>query len=259
MVLENRLFLRLLQFLWVLTRKAGRKIFILLLGHHIQEVSALVYPLQMAPIPVHRRRENPLRPIPPNLHPQPGCQCHASIHLLPIGDKMTFMRTNSEEWTRMGKWIVRSIPVAAIAFSVWVTLTLISEGRYYPATGWGIMSIVFTFWLILMFIKPRENKTSDISHHKSQGRPIIHEGDEFVLLYSSKDIVRITQIEQALRTRGIDCTVLDRHGSVMMSFIPDIEMRIIVPREDYEWSVQIMNELMDKSISSWYRQLSRQL
>jgi hypothetical protein len=145
----------------------------------------------------------------------------------------------------MGNVVVLAIPIVFIAFCIWGTLRLISEGNYYSATGGGLASILITFFLILRFIKPKQNTLSNIRLTKPRHTATIHEGDELVLLYSSKDIVRITQIEQALRTRGIDCTVLDRHGSAMMSFIPDIEMRIIVPREDYEWSVQIMNELTD--------------
>jgi len=105
---------------------------------------------------------------------------------------------------------------------------------------------MLTFFLVLRSLKPKENTLSNISPPKSQGTGAIHEGDEFVLLYSSKDIVRITQIENALRVRDIECIVLDRHGSVMMSFVPEIEMRIMVHQKDFDWSVQIMNKLMEQ-------------
>jgi hypothetical protein len=156
---------------------------------------------------------------------------------------MIFFR---KEQSRRGKLVIRTMAVAWVAFLAWGTLRAISEERYYNATGGGIATMVFIFLLILLFIKPRESKPPNIGHTKSQVTGVVREGDQFVLLYSSKDIVRITQIEEALRSRDIDCAVLDRHGSVMMPFVPNIEMRIMVPREDYEWSVYIMNELIDQ-------------
>ena len=156
------------------------------------------------------------------------------------------MKINPTKKRKAGNWVVLAVPIAFIAFSVWVTLRLISEGSYYSATGWGISSIMLTFFLVLRSLKPKENTLSNISPPKSQGTGAIHEGDEFVLLYSSKDIVRITQIENALRVRDIECIVLDRHGSVMMSFVPEIEMRIMVHQKDFDWSVQIMNKLMEQ-------------
>jgi hypothetical protein len=142
--------------------------------------------------------------------------------------------------------MARLVPIIFIGFSIWMSLRLISEDRYYPATGWGIISIIFIFFLALSLIKPSEEIVPGIRPNKISETTIIHNEGELALLYSSKDIIRISQIEQALRSRGIDCTVLDRHGSVMMSFIPDIEMRIMVPRENYEWSVKIMNDLMQQ-------------
>ena len=136
--------------------------------------------------------------------------------------------------------------VAFIGFSIWVSLRLISENRYYPATGWIIISIVFIFFLVLSLIKPGRRVVPVVTYRdKGPDKSITHKDGEFAMVCSSKDIVRIAQIEQALRIRGINCTVLDRHGSVMMSFIPDVEMRIVVPRQDYEWSVQIVKELTE--------------
>jgi len=84
----------------------------------------------MAPIPDHQERENRRKMIMPN------------IHLLTDEEKMTFIRTNSEKQRKVSRLIVRALCIVAIAFSIWVTLSLIPEGRYYPATGWGIISIV---------------------------------------------------------------------------------------------------------------------
>lgn len=173
--------------------------------------------------------------------------------LLLVADQQTsdegivmLIKDKSEKRSRTHKRMARLVPIVFIGFSVWISLRLISEARYYPATGWIIISIVVSFFLILSLIEPSKKTISGIRPNKISDATSIRNGDQLVLIYSSKDIICISQIEQALRSRGIDCVVLDRHGSVIMSFIPDIEMRIMVPQDRYERSVQIVNELMDR-------------
>lgn len=122
-----------------------------------------------------------------------------------------------------------------ICFAIWTSLILISQHRYYPAIGWCIITAVFIFMLIWSLIKPGDKLHSGESFHKKFNNISIIDKEKLLLLYASNDIIRIAQVEQALQVHGIDCSVMDRHGSVMMSFIPEIEMRIMVTQEDYEF------------------------
>ncbi len=153
------------------------------------------------------------------------------------------LRNDSKKLTEMGMWVIRSIFILATALFLCIALALISEKRYYNATGWIILSTLTAIALALLFIKPKAIHTADVCQHS---RPIVslNTGDDLVLLYSSKDIIRITQIQEALMIRGIDCIVLDQNGSVMMSFIPEIDMKLMVQRSDFEWSIKILNDLL---------------
>lgn len=153
------------------------------------------------------------------------------------------IRNSSEKHRKRDRLISLSILCASIVFCTWLALRLAYEERYYNATGWIILTILFISVFVLCFIKPK-GKEMPSSDSIGAGAPAsMHPDDEFVLLCSTKDILRVAQIEEALKARDIKCIVLDRHGSLMMPFIPGVEMRIMVPREDYEWSIEILNGL----------------
>jgi len=170
---------------------------------------------------------------------------------------MVFMKSDPKGQGKIRTWVPRSFCIAWIVFTTWLTLRLISERNYYSATAWIIITILSLFLLAALLINAREDKVPVKGPDKLRAKVVMRKGGEFVLLCSSKDIIRISQIELALKSRDIDCVVLDYHGSVMMSFIPDIEMRIMVPCKDYDWSVQIMNELIEEPIQQSTLKMTR--
>lgn len=142
------------------------------------------------------------------------------------------------------KVVARIILILWLLFCVYEVAGLVSENRYYNATGWIIILAVYGFFLIWTFYKPRETRMSYTSLKK-----VLPTGnDELVLLHSSKDIIRICQIEQALKGRDIFFTVLDRYGSTMMEFLPEVEMRIMVLKKDFRWSNEIIDELIKEGM-----------
>lgn len=144
--------------------------------------------------------------------------------------------------SRVALWGVRTLLLGFIGLFVWVTLRLVSEGNNYSATGSSIITALMMFFLLTTFIKLKEYYPPDRAGQKRSGTPSRKDG-EYQLLCSSGDVVRIALVEEALRAEGIECIVLDRHGTGMMSFIPGIQMRVIVPQADFERSVRILEKL----------------
>lgn len=69
--------------------------------------------------------------------------------------------------------------------------------------------------------------------------------DNSVIVLSSKDPIKVYVIKDALSSHNIGCVALDSQSSQMMGFLPDAEMRVMVPREDFDQSVKILDSIKE--------------
>ncbi len=136
-------------------------------------------------------------------------------------------------------WIIGSLMMAGFLFL---------HNNYYSATGWVIISIVAMFFSYLLFLTPKGEGicSKAISNNISIRTKANKAAEDLVLLTSTKDQIRLGQIQQALENRGISCVILDQHSTVMIGFLPDVEMRIMVHAKDFENSVRIIDNLQKR-------------
>jgi len=110
--------------------------------------------------------------------------------------------------------------------SAGLTTSLFLEGRNYPATGWTIITFVFIFFVVLeKYLRRKEIKVKDYEDKLTKNRAIAQKKymENFVIVLSSKDPIKVYAIKDALSSHNIECVVLDSHSSQMMGFLPDAE------------------------------------
>ncbi len=124
--------------------------------------------------------------------------------------------------------------------------SLFIEGRNHPATGWTILTFVFLFFAVLeKYLRKKWTKRKNYEDKLTENRTIAQRKylEDFVVLMSSKDPTEVYAIKDILSTHDIECVVLDSHASQMMGFLPDVKMRVMVRREDYDKSAKIIDSI----------------
>jgi len=131
-------------------------------------------------------------------------------------------------------------PIAIFLFVL--SIKLMIEERFLPSTGFMIVSIFMFICLFFVFYNPGTQLTNRIARRisKSKSNPIV----DFELIYASKDPVEISHIKEVLKEEGITCFIFDENTSGMMRFLQEIEIKVLVHKDDYEKSIVIVNEIM---------------
>jgi len=132
--------------------------------------------------------------------------------------------------------------------SAGLTTSLFLEGRNYPATGWTIITFVFVFVLVLeKYLRQKEIKLKDYEDKLTKNRAIAQAKnlENFVVLLSSQDSIKVYATKDVLSSHNIECVVLDSHSSQMMGFLPDVKMRVMVRSEDFDESVKIIDSIKE--------------
>lgn len=131
-------------------------------------------------------------------------------------------------------WIIGSLMMSGFLFL---------QANYYSATGWVIISIVAMFFTYLLFLTPKGERICSKAISNNISAKANKASEDLVFLISTKDQIRLGQIQQALQNTGISCVILDQHSTVMIGFLPDVEMRIMVHAKDFENSMRIIDNL----------------
>jgi hypothetical protein len=142
------------------------------------------------------------------------------------------------------------ILIMAIALFAFLSISLFREKRYQPMTGCLILLCIFLFFTFISLpLRLPQIKNPIKSKRK---RDIISEGsismgdirgDDLVQLISTKNCIRAHAIKNALIDDNINCVVLDQHSTRMMFYLPDVEMRIMVPKKDLKNSMAIIKNM----------------
>ncbi len=144
--------------------------------------------------------------------------------------------------------------IALIIWYMWVlgsaalTTSLFIEGRVFPAIGWTTITLVSIFLIVLeRYLQQKEINRKDYEDHLAKNRANARAKyiEDFVVLLSSKDPVKVYAIKDILSSHNIDCNVLDSHSAQMMGFLPDVNMRVMVRREDYDESIKIVDSIKE--------------
>jgi hypothetical protein len=136
----------------------------------------------------------------------------------------------------------------AVLGSAGLATSLFMEGRNYPATGWTILTFVFVFFVVLeKYLRRKEIKVKDYEDKLTKNQAIAQAKcmENFVIVLSSKDPIKVYAIKDALSSHNIECVVLDSHSSQMMGFLPDVKMRVMVRSEDFDESVKIIDSIKE--------------
>ena len=140
--------------------------------------------------------------------------------------------------------------IGGIIFFLWIfgnlimAVSLFLQSRYYAATGWVIVLIISIFFTYLFFLTPKRERICRKGTSNNISAKTNKDAEDLVLLISTKNHIRIGQIQEALQNNGINSVILDQHSAVMMSFLPDVEMRIMVHVKDFESSTRIIKNLI---------------
>jgi hypothetical protein len=154
-----------------------------------------------------------------------------------------FRMFRDRQITKTTRLIVGLIFVLWIIGSLMMSGYLLLQANYYSATGWVIISIVAMFFTYLLFLTPKGRKICSKPISSTISAKANKAGEDLVFLTSTKDQIKVGQIQQALENRGISCVILDQHSTVMIGFLPDVEMRIMVHAKHFENSARIIDDL----------------
>ncbi len=139
-------------------------------------------------------------------------------------------------------WYIWVLASAVLATSLFI------EGRAFPSTGWTIITLVSIFIAVIeKYLRQKETKRKDYQDHLAKNRANAQAKymEDFVVLLSSKDPVKIYATKDILSSHNIECDVLDSHSAQMMGFLPDVKMRVMVRNEDYDESVKIIDSIKE--------------
>jgi hypothetical protein len=152
----------------------------------------------------------------------------------------------------VGKKINIARLIGGIIFFFWMlgnlmmSVSLLLQSRYYAATGWVIVLIISIFFTYLFFLVPKGERIFYKWTSKHIKAKTNKPDENLVLIISTKDYVRIGQVKEALQNNGITSVILDQHSAVMMSFLPDVEMRLMVKAKNFESSMRIVKNLLEE-------------
>jgi hypothetical protein len=120
------------------------------------------------------------------------------------------------------------------------------EGQYFSCVGIGALDVFFIIVVWLYFRKKEKGAGIAAVEPRCMGVYSVsppRQGEDFAFLMSTKDCMLAKIVIDALKQNKIDGVVLDKHSSRIMQFLPDVDMRIMVPTKDYEESVKIVEDL----------------
>jgi len=125
-----------------------------------------------------------------------------------------------------------------------MSIKLIIEERYYQSTPFIILFIFFSACIFFVFYNPEIRSTKKIVRKISRSRtkPVV----DFEQIYASKDPVDISHVVEILRNNGITCYIFDENASGLMKFLLEVEIRVLVPKDDYGKSIALVNEIMQQ-------------
>jgi len=133
-------------------------------------------------------------------------------------------------------------------FSFALALKLYLENRFYAATGWAIITVIFTSFVMLYFLYfrkiPLKKSRSDKKRIDRPDAVQTKKAGNYVTLISTKDSLKAHAIKDALISQNVDCLVADQYSSEMMRFLQDVEMRIMVPAKDFERGLEIVKNII---------------
>lgn len=147
-----------------------------------------------------------------------------------------------------GRFIGSVISIAWVLLNLAISVKLFSEKRYYAGSGWLILLVISLIFAYFYHQTPKTSTKRDVSEERvldPSSTMNVKEGTDNVLLASTKDSIQVERLREALIREGIHCVVLDQHSAVMMSFLPDVEMRIMVPAKDFAQSAKILNDIRE--------------
>jgi hypothetical protein len=150
--------------------------------------------------------------------------------------------------TNTGKSYAIVILYMFIVLSAFLSVSLFLEKRYYPMTVWIIIAVVF---LIFAYLALRTGKGIPSDKRNLKGETIIdtsiaaetQKDENYVRLISTKNPIEVEAIKSALMANNISCVVFDQHSVTLVRFMPDVEMRIMVPGKNYEDGLRIIGNL----------------
>jgi hypothetical protein len=144
--------------------------------------------------------------------------------------------------------------IGLIIWYIWVlgsaalTTSLFIEGRVFPAIGWTSITFVSIFIIVLeKYLRQKEIRWRNYGDQLTKNRTNVQTKymEDFDVLLSSKDPVKVYSIKDVLSSHNIECVVLDSHSAQMMGFLPDVNMRVMVRHEDYAGSVKILDSIKE--------------
>jgi len=135
-------------------------------------------------------------------------------------------------------------------FSFALTIKLYLENRLHGGTGWAIITAIFIFFIMVYFLSFRKTPLISKGHGErriDQPHAVqMKKNANYVFLISTKDILKVQAIKDTLVDHNVDCLVLDQHSSEMLRFLPDVEMRVMVPAKDFERSLEVVKDIIKK-------------
>jgi len=132
-------------------------------------------------------------------------------------------------------------PIALIFLAMAIKLFL--EGRYNPGTGFSIAFVLMLFCITIVFINPSALSANRIAGVIMRQKP--QEIVNFKVVFTSKDPVEISHIKEVLKYHGINSFIFNENASGMMKFLQDVQITILVHKDDYDKSMVIVNEIME--------------
>ncbi len=150
---------------------------------------------------------------------------------------MIKVKYNSGKRSKIGTlavWIVWLVINATII------VTLYCEGRYWGTLGWLLIFLIILFFTVLTFVQIIKLDMPGGQKELMGLQKPIKKDEGLVLLFASKDYARVMQAKELLQANGIECVLTDEHATRMMNFLPDVEIRLLVPSADFTKSQDII-------------------
>ncbi len=144
---------------------------------------------------------------------------------------------------KVGRLLGGIILTCWLLLCVFLTVNLFLEGKYNSGAGWAIITIIFIVFACFFFwpFKIKELQTNEGSIPGYPAGVQIRESDDLIELLSTKDPLKVQRTRDFLISNDITCFVFDEQSSQIMNFMPNVVMRVMVHRKDFERSVKIIN------------------
>ncbi len=154
----------------------------------------------------------------------------------------------------IGRTIGVAIAVIFIVLFAFVGYHLYAQGERIRLTPVIFIVTLMMLVLILSLRRPQSPGTTERAAPFNTGlsKDNLREtprDDALHLLLTSKDCVFITALASELKKDGIEFAVLDQYAGRMMRFLPDMEMKVMVPGKHYDRSLSIAKDLVEGSAS----------